>query len=196
VAYRARMAQLPKPVEAPVEQGDIRLCEGGGVRYFVLCDSPVRAEHEYFHTGTGETKTEPSYEHVCITLLTNDVDIASDTTPILTSDQTGMGYKLVAMNLTGHCFAHQLSKLRYGKLDPEVYAVVRKFLYRDFSMAQFPHIKRGMPLAGPADPRWDEHVALLDELHLLIGEAGLAMFADLDGEDHPKACPCSVCKPV
>jgi hypothetical protein len=151
----AQFVQKPRPVEleAPVVAGDIRLCEGGGRREFVLCLEGVQTEHQYWHTGTHETMSVPSFAHLNVCLLTNDVDLASDTTPILSPEITGLGFGLLATTVSAAVFPHQLSG-RYGHMGTELAVAVKRVTWAG-DLGQFhryPQLLRGLPLAGPMDP--------------------------------------------
>jgi hypothetical protein len=142
--------QCPIPVEAPIAPGDIRMCEGTGQHYMVL----VVEVHE---------------RHVNIALLTNEVEIAADCTPILTPAMTGLAYKLLALNLVGPVWPHQLGDRLAQVPNP---AVIRRMVYGDVTaFHQNPHIARGLPFSGPGNYRWTAHEDALKDLQSLCYQA-------------------------
>jgi hypothetical protein len=153
----AHMPQRPEPVPAPVAPGDIRLCDGDGGRAHVL----VLETHE---------------RHVNIALCTNEVEIASDQTPILTEAMTGLPYELLATNLCGPVFPHQLSTSRLAHL-AEV-AAIKRMLFGDWSVwAEYPHVRRGLPFQGRGW-RWTAHEDKLRELQSLCRPALLELLGE------------------
>lgn len=144
--------QSPVPVATPITPGDIRLCEpvGPGPRFHVLV-------------------TEVYDTHVNIALLTNEIEMAADCTPILTTDMTGLPYKLLALNLIGPVFHNQLG-LRLAQV-PEP-AVIKRMTFGDVTaFHQNPHIQRGLPFGGPWSWRWKAHEDALKDLQGLCWQA-------------------------
>lgn len=185
----------PEPVQAPIAIGDIRwVTNSEGRKGLVLVHSTVQDTVTYYHTGSHETAIEPSYDWVSATYLSNDVDLAADNTAILEPDLTGMPYRLLATGLCGSVFPTQLSD-RYGSIPADLADGLWKLALGDFSVFyQNPNLKRGMPLSGRQDWRWDEIANLLtEEWQPLSGDAMCAMLCDLDGDQHPEGCPCSKC---
>jgi hypothetical protein len=177
-----------------VVPGDIRICTGGGTCSFVLVLTTVKHGHTYVD-GHGGQIVRPSCDWVNIALLTGNIDIASDTTPILTTGMTGLPFQLLAMNLLAPIFPHQLSGC-YGQLKPGPARTVHRMLLDPDSniFLGHPEISRGLPLSGPQDWRWEQHALMLtDQLQPLSGDALQAVLADLDGDPHPAGCPCSAC---
>jgi hypothetical protein len=142
--------QSPVPVEAPIVPGDIRLCEGTGLRHHVLV-------------------VEVWERHANIALLTNDIDMASDETPILTTDMTGLPYRLLATNLIGPVWPHQLgNRLAQVSDFPAIKSMV---MGRDWGVwAKYPHIQRGLPFGGRGW-RWTAHEDALKDLQSLCCQA-------------------------
>jgi hypothetical protein len=199
VKYRAEMSKYPGPVEVPeIVPGDIRMCHGiDGKAALVLVHSHIKNTHEYIHTGTLERTEVPCFDFVQVTMLSNEVDVASDYTPILTPTMTGLPYKLVETTLIGQVFPHQLSTLRYGRINNKLRRALWRIIWHDptgFRMRK--DLKRGMPLSGREDWRWKaQEDWLTEEYDYLIGWCMAASMADLDGDPHPDDCPCSVCRP-
>jgi hypothetical protein len=147
----------PAPIAAPIEPGDIRMCEGGGLHHFVL----VLDTHE---------------RHVNIALLTDDIDMASDQTPILSVAMTALPFKLLATNLIGPVWPHQLGP-RHAHLS-EI-AAVRRMVMGDWSAwAEHPYIARGLPFTGRGW-RWTAHEEALGDLQALCS----GTVRELLGED-------------
>lgn len=177
--------------------GDIRICRANGTYGFVLLHSAVQSTQSYFHTGTGETKEEPSHDYVLASLLSNYTELADDHMAVLPAKMTELPFELLATGICGALLPCQLSG-RYAQISP----VLAKGLYalavgHIEVFGAYPDLKRGLPLSGREDWRWSEIEALLtEEWQPLAGDAMCAMLADLDGDPHRDDCPCSVCVTV
>lgn len=144
---------MPKPVQAPVERGDIRLASREGVAsQFVLVHEALSG-------------------YVTTTMLSNEVDLVADYTTILEPQMTGLPFALLCTNIVGPVFASQLSG-RYAHIDAELTeGLWRAALGNSRVFHDYPNLKRGMPFHGPVDPRWNEYVRMLQEWQPLCADA-------------------------
>lgn len=80
---------------------------------------------------------------------------------------TGLPYQLLALNLVGSVFPHQLGDRLAVVPEP---AVIKRMVVGDVTaFHQHPHIKRGLPFGMPNTYRWKAHELALRDLHWVQG---------------------------
>ena len=112
-----------------------------------------------------------------IMLLDSDTALATDRCPVLPTNLTGLPFPVVATNLLGPVFRHQLLE-RYASLPVELVETVAQAVLGGRASC-YPGLRWGLPIAGRDDPRWAAYKSLLvEELQPLCAEAVMAMLGD------------------
>lgn len=138
--------------------------------------------------GDNETRPRLVFVRYCeegasntasVALISSDIEMAGGTDVVLESEQTGLPYNvMVETDVIYPVFWNQLSQ-PFGSCEQEV---IDGVIETEFAgIPKVPHARRGMPLKGPADPRWDFK---LEEAQVIAQFGGKALGYLIDKSDN------------
>jgi len=120
-------------------------------------------------------------EYASVALLSDEIDMAGGTDVILPPERTGVPYDLmVETDVVGPVRFAQLSQ-PVGFVDQ---ATIDGIVETELSgVPAVPHARRGLPLRGPDDPRWDFKLSEAEELAFLSGPCVAELVAEADSDE-------------
>lgn len=119
--------------------------------------------------------------YASVALLSDEIDMAGGTDVVLPPERTGVPYDLmVETDVVGPVRFEQLSQ-PVGLVNQ---ATIDGIVETELSgVPAVPHARRGLPLRGPEDPRWDFKLSEAEELAYLSGRCVAELIAKADSDE-------------